>query len=70
MVMAAFLRDKWVPTGHLVMRVVGARQLFFYGPEAGSAAVFDARLYHISEPPESHRAHLKLCAPQTKVFGA
>jgi hypothetical protein len=42
------------------MRVVGAGQLFFYGPEAGSAAVFDARLYHISEPPESDRAHLKL----------
>ena len=42
------------------MRVVGAGQPFFYAPEAGSAAVFDARLYHISEPPESDRAHLKL----------
>jgi hypothetical protein len=42
------------------MRVVGAAQPFFYAPEPGSAAVFDARLYHISEPPESHRPHLKL----------
>jgi hypothetical protein len=42
------------------MRVVGAGQRFFYAPEAGSAAVFDARLYHISEPPESDRAHIKL----------
>jgi hypothetical protein len=42
------------------MRVVGAAQRFFYAPEAGSSAVFDARLYHISEPPESDRAHLKL----------
>ena len=50
------------------MRVVGAGQHFFYGPTAGSAAVFDARLYHISVPPESDRPHLKLtlfCKPDS-----
>ena len=50
------------------MRVVGASQLFFYAPVAGSAAAFDARLYHISVPPESDRPHLKLtlfCKPDS-----
>ena len=50
------------------MRVVGAGQQFFYGPTAGSAAVFDARYYHISVPPKSHRPHLKLtlfCKPDS-----
>jgi hypothetical protein len=50
------------------MRVVGAGQVFFYGPAAGSAAVFDARFYHISVPPESDEPHLKLtlfCKPDT-----
>ena len=50
------------------MRVVGAGQVLFYGPAAGSAAVFDARLYHVSVPPESDEPHLKLtlfCKPDT-----
>ena len=52
------------------MRVVGAAQQFLYGPAAGSAAVFDARLYHLSVPPESDRPHIKLtlfCKPDAFV---
>jgi hypothetical protein len=48
------------------MRVVGAPELFFYAPAAGSAGTFDARLYHISVPPVSDRPHIKLtlfCKP-------
>ena len=42
------------------MRVVGAPELFFYAPAAGSAGAFSARLYHISRPPVSDRPHIKL----------
>jgi len=48
------------------MRVVGARDPFCYGPAAGSAAQFNARLWHISVPPASQRPHIKLtlfCKP-------
>ena len=42
------------------MRVVGARRYFEYGPSAGDAATFRARLYHASVHPRSARQHLKL----------
>ena len=48
------------------MRVVGARGQFEYAPAAGSAAVFNARLWHISVRPASQRPHIKLtlfCKP-------
>ena len=48
------------------MRIVGARNQFCYAPAAGSAAVFNARLWHISVPPASQRPHIKLtlfCKP-------
>ena len=52
------------------MRVVGAPELVFYAPAAGSAGAFSARLYHISRPPVSDRPHIKLtlfCKPDAFV---
>ena len=44
------------------MRVVGAKggQHFHYGPAAGAAGCFQARLYHSSVAPLSQEEHLKL----------
>ena len=44
------------------MRVVGAKggQVFHYGPAAGAAGCFQARLYHASVAPLSPEEHLKL----------
>ena len=42
------------------MHVVGAKSHFRYGPQAGAAGAFLARLYHSSVPPESEAGHLKL----------
>ena len=42
------------------MTVLGAAYLFAYGPAAGAAGHFDARLWHGSVPPKSAREHLKI----------
>ena len=42
------------------MRVIGAQRHFAYGPAAGSAGCFRARLYHASVAPESPEEHLKV----------
>ena len=42
------------------MVVVGAEREFQYGPAAGAAGCFRARLYHASVPPVSSAEHLKI----------
>lgn len=42
------------------MRVVGASRNFFYGPKAGDAGCFKAKLYHASVEPRSRKEHLKV----------
>ena len=42
------------------MRVLGAKQHFQYGAEAGTAGCFRASLHHASVKPTSNREHLKI----------
>lgn len=42
------------------MRVIGAAHNFEYGPRAGDAGAFRARVHHASVPPRSERTHLKV----------
>ena len=42
------------------MRVVGGARHFDYGPAAGDAGCFRARVHHASVPPRSTRPHLKM----------
>jgi hypothetical protein len=48
------------------MRVVGGEGHFQYGPKAGDAGCFLARLHHASVRPESEREHLKARAPHLR----